>query len=174
MFPFPTNKSSNHGLHINPNKHQYFRQSNFCLFDSPAHFRKSCICPPFRFSICATSKPPDVKGLPSILVADKPKRCKRPQNVFVNDRGFLDETEHYEALLRNVDDGVILRKLKHPPPSLNRVNPLFSCPYNEAKHGEQIRHDFTYPILNPKYATVSITSSRSTGLCLTQMEFLFL
>ncbi len=128
-------------LHSSPcrgfiKQHQYFRQSNFCLFDSPSHFRKSCLCRPFRFSICAISKPPNDKGLPPIRVADKPKQRKRSQNVFVDDRGFPDETEHYKALLRNVDGGVILRKLKHPPPSLDEVDLLFACPYDEAKHGE--------------------------------------
>ena len=72
------------------------------------------------------------------------------QNVFVDDRGFPDETKHYEALLRNVDGGVILRKLKHPPPSLDKVDPLVACPYDEAKHGEQMRRDLNLSHLEPQ------------------------
>jgi hypothetical protein len=87
--------------------------------------------------------------MPPVCVADKPKRRKRSPNVFVNDQGFPDETEHYEALLPNVDGGVILRKLKHPPPSLNKVDPLFFFKYNKAKHGEQMRHDLDLSHLEP-------------------------
>jgi hypothetical protein len=72
------------------------------------------------------------------------------QNNFVNDCGFPDKTKHYEALLHNVDGGVILRKLKHPPPSLDKVGPLFNCPYNEAKHGEQMRRDLDLSHLEPQ------------------------
>jgi hypothetical protein len=87
--------------------------------------------------------------MPPICVADKPKHCKRSPNVFVNDWGFPDETEQYEALLCNVDGGVILRKLKHPPPFLDKVDPLFFCKYNKAKHGEQMRRDLDPSHLKP-------------------------
>ena len=85
-----------------------------------------------------------------IFVADKPKRHKRSHNVFVDDHRIPDETKNYEALLHNVDGRVILRKLKHPPPSLDEVDPLFACPYNEAKHGEQMRHDLDLSHLGPQ------------------------
>ncbi len=130
-------------------QHQYSHHSHFCLFIYPSHFRKSCLCWPFRFSICAVSKPPDDKGLPPICVADKPKRCKWLQNVFVDDHGFPDKTEHYEELLCNADGGVILRKLKHPPPPLDEVDPLFFCTYDEAKHGKQMQRDLNLSHLEP-------------------------
>jgi hypothetical protein len=63
---------------------------------------------------------------------------KVAQNVFVNDCGFPDKTKHYKALLRNVEGGIILQKLKHPAPPLDEVDPLFFCTYNKAKHSEQI------------------------------------
>jgi hypothetical protein len=47
-------------------------------------------------------------GLPTIRVADKPKRQKRAQNFFVDDRGFPNKTEHYKALLCNVEGSIIL------------------------------------------------------------------
>ncbi len=70
------------------------------------------------------SRPP-AKYSPPIRVADKPKRCRRLHNVFVDDRGFPDESEYYQNLLHNIDGGPILRKLKHPPPSLDEVDPEF-------------------------------------------------
>ncbi len=95
------------------------------------HFRKSCLHRLFQFSICAISKPPDYKGLPPICVPDKSNHREQLQNVFVDDRGFLDKTaKHYDALLHNVDGGVILRKLKNLPPSLDKVYPLFVFPYD--------------------------------------------
>jgi hypothetical protein len=87
--------------------------------------------------------------MPPICVADKTKHRKRSPNVFIDDWGFLDETEHYEALLRNVNGGVILCKLKHPPPSLNKVDPLFFCKYDKAKHGEQMQRDLNLSHLEP-------------------------
>ncbi len=47
--------------------------------------------------------------------------------MFVNDRGFPDESKYYKTLLHNIDGGPILRKLKHPPPSLDEVEPEFSA-----------------------------------------------
>ena len=72
---------------------------------------------------------------PPTRVADKPKHCQRLNNVFVDDRGFPDESEHYENLLHNIDGGPILRKLKHPPPSLDEVDTKFFSNYDESKHG---------------------------------------
>jgi hypothetical protein len=45
-----------------------------------------------------------------ICIADKPKWRKQTQNVFVDDGGFPDKTEHYKNLLRYVNGGPILRK----------------------------------------------------------------
>ncbi len=75
-------------------------------------------------------------GLLPIRVADKPKHQKWAQNVFVDDCGFPNKTEHYKALLCNVEGSIILQKLKHPAPPLDEVDPLFFCTYDEAKHGK--------------------------------------
>ena len=82
-------------------------------------------------------------------MADKPKRRKKLPNVFVDNRGFPDEIEHYDALLRNIDSGVILQKLKHPPPPLNVVDPIFLRRYNEAAHGKRMRRDLDLSHLEP-------------------------
>jgi hypothetical protein len=85
-----------------------------------------------------THTPPDNTGLPPIRVADKPKHQKRAQNVFVNDCRFPNKTKHYKALLHNVEGGVILQKLKHPAPPLDKVDPLFFCTSDKAKRGKQM------------------------------------
>ncbi len=114
------------------------------------HTRKSCLCRLFGYSICAVSTLPDDTGLLPIFVADKPKHQKQAQNVFVDDRGFPDKTRHYKALLRNVESGFIQQKLKHPAPPLNKVDPLFFCTYDKAKHGKQMGCDLDLSHLEPQ------------------------
>jgi hypothetical protein len=118
--------------------------------------RKSCLQPP-QYSTCAVATPPpsemgqmpdDTATVP-IHVADKPKWCKWSQNVFNDDQGVPDEAKHYKAQLKYVDGGPILRKLKHPPPPLDEVNPQFSCTYDEATHREQMRCDLDLSHLDP-------------------------
>jgi hypothetical protein len=92
-----------------------------------------------------TSEPPPpspaTNDLPPIRPADKPKQRRRISNVFINDRGFPDESDHYDNLLHNIEGGPILRKLKHPPPPLDKVDPKFFSAYDESKHGEQLQQD---------------------------------
>jgi hypothetical protein len=120
------------------------------------HARTSCLRPP-RYSTCVVVTPPnntatspDNRAILPIWVADEPKRHKQTQIVFVYDRGFPDETEHYEHLLQIINVGTILHKLKHPPPSLDEVCPQFFCTFNEAKHGEQMRQDLNLSHLEPE------------------------
>jgi len=96
-----------------------------------------------------TSSQPPAKDSPPIWVADKPKRCRRLHNVFVDDRGFPDKSEYYKILLHNIDGGPILRKLKHPPPPLDEVDPEFFSAYNESKHGAQVKKDLDLSHLEP-------------------------
>jgi hypothetical protein len=84
---------------------------------------------------------PPALDQPPIRVANKPKHCQWLTNVFVNDRGFPNKSEHYKQLLHNIDCGPILRKLKHPPPSLDEADPQFLCAYDESKHGAQLKND---------------------------------
>jgi hypothetical protein len=69
--------------------------------------------------------------------------------VFVDDRGFPDESKYYKNLLHNIDGGLILHKLKHPPPSLDEVDPVFFSAYNESKHGGQLKKDLDLSHLEP-------------------------
>jgi hypothetical protein len=70
-------------------------------------------------------------------------------NVFVDDRGFPDESEYYENLLHNVNGVPVLCKLKHPPPLFNEVAPAFFCAYNKSIHGERLQKDVNLLHLKP-------------------------
>jgi hypothetical protein len=80
-------------------------------------------------------------GLPPICPADKPKQRRRISNIFINDRGSPDKSDHYVNLLQQIEGGPILRKLKHPPPPLDEFNTKFYSAYDESKHGEQLQQD---------------------------------
>jgi hypothetical protein len=41
-------------------------------------------------------------------------------------------------MLHDIDGGTILRKLKHPPPPIDVVNPEFHFPFDEALHGKRL------------------------------------
>ena len=63
-----------------------------------------------------------------IQVASKPKCCKHLQNVFLDDRGFPDQSDDYDTLLHGVDGSPILWKLKHPQPDLKApIDPCTFC-----------------------------------------------
>jgi hypothetical protein len=97
------------------------------------------------YTALGTNEPPPpspaIRDLPPIRPADKPKQCRWISNVLINDRGFPDKSDHYDNLLHNIDGRPILRKLKHPPPPLDEVDPEFFSTYDESKHGEQLRQD---------------------------------
>jgi hypothetical protein len=110
---------------------------------------KPCL-KPSTFSTFGTSSTsqPAWDQLP-IRVADKPKRCWWLSNVFVDDRGFPDESKYYENLVHNTNCGPILHKHKHPPPSLDEVDPKFFSAYDESKHGAQLKQDLNLSHLEP-------------------------
>ena len=76
-----------------------------------------------------------------IRVADKLECRRRIKNVFIDNRGFPDQSEEFDVLLHDIDDGPILWKLKHPPPPLGVVNPLFLFPFDELIHGVRLCKD---------------------------------
>ena len=84
----------------------------------------------------ASARPDDLTS--PIRVAPKPKRRKRGDNVFFDNRGFPDQSEEFDSLLNNVDGGVVLRKRQHPAPSVDSIDPKFACSYDEALHGERL------------------------------------
>ena len=59
-------------------------------------------------------------------VSPKPKHRKQLQNVFLDDRGFPDQSNEYDLVLHDIDGSPILRKLRHPMPDLNGpIDPCF-------------------------------------------------
>jgi hypothetical protein len=74
-------------------------------------------------------------------VANKSKCRRRIKNVFIDARGFPNQSDKFDVLLHNIEGGPVLRKLKHPPPPLGVVDPMFSFPYNELIHGARLWKD---------------------------------
>ncbi len=93
-----------------------------------------------------TNKPPPpspaIRDLLPICPVDKLKQRNWISNIFIDDRGFPNKSDHYDNLLYNIEGGPILQKLKHRPPPLDEVDPEFFSTYDESKHGEQLRQDF--------------------------------
>jgi hypothetical protein len=89
------------------------------------------------------------KGSP-IRVAPKPKVRKQLNNVFLDDRGYPDQSGEYDHVLHNIDGGPILHKLRHPQPNLNApVDPLNYPPFISAKHEAIMRKDMDLSHLDP-------------------------
>ena len=70
-----------------------------------------------------------------IRVTPKPKHRHKLRNVFIDDRGFPDESDDYDRLLSTIDGGTVLRKLKHTSPPLDVVDPLFNVQFDDTLHG---------------------------------------
>jgi len=86
--------------------------------------------------ITATTPPPGN----IIRVAAKGKGGhRRLKNVFAVDRGYPDLTDDHNTLLHNIDGGTVLRKLRHPAPPLDEVDPSFDFTFDESLHSECLR-----------------------------------
>jgi hypothetical protein len=93
------------------------------------------------YSTCPVLAPPDTpEKLPStpIRVAKKNKSHQQIKNVFIKNRGFPDQSDKFNILMYNIYGGPVLQKLKHPPPSLDVVNPIFSFRYDETLHCDSL------------------------------------
>eukprot|EP00956_Cyclotella_meneghiniana_P019823 scaffold34482_cov22-Cyclotella_meneghiniana.AAC.1 len=66
---------------------------------------------------------------------------RRP-NVFIDDRGFPDQSHEFDHLIHNIDGGAVLRKRIHPSRSLDDIDPAFNVQYDESKHGQMFRDQF--------------------------------
>ena len=70
--------------------------------------------------------------------------------MFLDDRGFPDQSDDYNTLLHGVDGGPILQKLKHPQPDLDApIDPLFYLPFVAEKHEAKMRKDMDLSHLSP-------------------------
>jgi hypothetical protein len=71
-------------------------------------------------------------------------------NVFLDDRGFPDQSNDYNIVPHGIDDGKILWKLRHPQPDLTApVDPLYYLPFIAAKHKAKMRQDMDLSHLSP-------------------------
>jgi hypothetical protein len=85
-----------------------------------------------------------------IKVEPKPKCHKRLQNVFLDNRGFPDQSDKYDHVLHDIDGGPILCKLKHPKPDLNAPpDPAYHSPFIPKKHEAQMHQDMDLLHLDP-------------------------
>jgi hypothetical protein len=85
-----------------------------------------------------------------ICVAPKPKRPKKLQNVFLDDRGFPDQSDKYDHLLHSIDRGPVLRKLCHPMPNLDGpIDPRFDHPFIPGEHEDIMRKQADLSHLGP-------------------------
>jgi hypothetical protein len=84
-----------------------------------------------------------------IRATPKPKCRRKSRNVFYDDRGFPDQSNDFDHLLHNIDGGVILRKKKHPQPSLDIINPTFNYQFNATLHAEKLKSELLLEHLSP-------------------------
>jgi hypothetical protein len=86
----------------------------------------------------------------SIRVDPKPKRSRRLQNMFLDNRGFPDQSNDYDHVLHGTDGGPILWKLRHPQLDLDAlVDPFYYLPFIAEKHKDLMRKDIDLSHLDP-------------------------
>ncbi len=108
-----------------------------------------CRCPASE-AVSFGADAPIVQEDSPIHVAHKPKRRKSLQNVFLDDRGFPDQSHDYNTLLHSVDGGPILRKLKHQQPDLDApIDPSYHSPFVANKHEAQMHAAMDLSHLSP-------------------------
>jgi hypothetical protein len=77
-----------------------------------------------------------------IRVLPKPPKGKRHKNVFIDDRGFPDQSHELDTLLHSMSGTPLLRKRQHPAPPIDVVDPAFNFQYDPAVHDKQFQEDF--------------------------------
>jgi hypothetical protein len=87
-----------------------------------------------------------------ICVMPWPKSWQKSHNVFYNDHGFPDQSNDFDHLLHNTNDGVILWKTKFPAPALDVHDPLFDYSFSEELHGPILEKDLNLSHLSPENA----------------------
>jgi hypothetical protein len=96
-----------------------------------------------------TINPTTPPSEPPIRVTPKIRGIAGKQkNVFINDRGFPDQSDEFDSLLHNVDGGTILRKQKHPAPPLDAIDTRFHAVYDKKLDGKQLRKNINISHLN--------------------------
>jgi hypothetical protein len=88
-----------------------------------------------------TTTAPDPEA--PIRVSPKPPKGRKRKNVFIDDRGFPDQSDEFDTLLHSLDGGPMLRKRRHPAPAFDDIDPAFNFAFDEALHGAQFQEEFT-------------------------------
>ena len=84
-----------------------------------------------------------------ICMAPKGKGgCRRIKNVFADNQGYPDQTDDQDNPLHNVNSGPVLRKLRHSLLPIDKVDPSFDFPFDEALHGARLRQKLDLSHLN--------------------------
>ena len=132
--------------------------------------RKSCLRTP-SYSIFPAAPPSQPTTPPSgdiIRVAAKGKGGRRRiKNVSADDRGYPDLTDDHDTLLHNINGGTVLRKLKHPAPPLDEVDPSFTFAFDESLHGERLCQLLNLSHLDDALQDRIYTLVRNIGQCST-------
>ena len=116
--------------------------TNLFYFCHSPH-RKPCL----QVSSFGTAAQQPLKGNP---IHPKLKRHRKLQNVFLDDRGFPDQSNEYNHLLHSIDGGPVLRKLRLPMPDHNGpIDPSFDHPFIKEEHEEIMRKKVDLSHLDP-------------------------
>jgi hypothetical protein len=102
-----------------------------------------------------------------ICVSPKPPKGKKRKNLFIDDRGFPDQSDEFDTLLHSLDGGPMLRKRRHPAPTFDDIDPAFNFAFDKALHGAQFKEEFTPSPLLSDAENSWKSSSRNIGVCLT-------
>jgi hypothetical protein len=73
---------------------------------------------------------------------------KKPPNVFLDDRGFPDQSHKFDVLLHNDQGDPILKKRKHKVPPIDKIDPWFHLYYDEKHHDKKLRTELNLSHLN--------------------------
>jgi hypothetical protein len=74
----------------------------------------------------------------------------------MDDQDFPDQSDEFDTLLHNIDDGTILRKLKHPPPPIDVPDSQFHFTFDESIHGAHLKEQLDLSHLDPPTQLVVI------------------
>ena len=79
--------------------------------------------------------------LPSQFSGPPDLAAPSERTSFYEDHGFPNQSHDFNVILQNIDGDCILRKRKHPAPSLDDCNPCLASEFCKPKHGAKLRSD---------------------------------
>ena len=71
----------------------------------------------------------------------------------MDDRGFPDQSNKFDVLLKNLEGGPVLCKQKHPCPDLSVIDPDYHNVFDKAKHGDSLNKTLKVDHLTKDQAT---------------------